>query len=289
LLRLGIGFGARLRAFRGMASIMWGANKTWTFAEWLRRRGQLGEPDQVMWRPLCRAVMNVEPEDASAAEFLASLREAFLGSAASAAFWLPKKPWGELLGDPALRAFENEGIKLRTGARVTELKFEGDRVVAIVLGDEVIEVGADDTVVSAMPWFALCKVLGDHEALTKAFGTLRSSPIVTAYFTMANQTPPDEGPVVALVGGQPFHFLLRTPGDPTAQFALLSGGNRSFDGKSVAEITKIAKQQLQRYYGSACTDDDAEVVIRKARPDQPRSSSHPSPTSEGYGTVPGTV
>lgn len=263
LLRLGIGFGARLRAFRGMASVMWGANKTWTFAEWLRRRGQLGEPDQVMWRPLCRAVMNVEPEDASAAEFLASLREAFLGSAASAAFWLPKKPWGELLGDPALRAFEDEGIKLRTGARVTELKFEGDRVVAIVLGDEVIEVGADDTVVSAMPWFALRKVLGDHEALTKAFGTLRSSPIVTAYFTMANQTPPDEGPVVALVGGQPFHFLLRTPGDPTAQFALLSGGNRSFDGKSVAEITKIAKQQLQRYYGSACTDDDAEVVIRK--------------------------
>lgn len=263
LLRLGIGFGARLRSFRGMASVMWGANKTWTFAEWLRRRGQLGEPDQVMWRPLCRAVMNVEPEEASAVDFLASLREAFLGSAASAAFWLPKKPWGQLLGDAAPRAFDNAGIKLRTGARVTELKIKGARVVAIVLGDEVIEVEQDDVVVSAMPWFALRKVLGDHESLSDSFGTLRSSPIVTAYFTTTQKAPPDEGPVVALVGGQPFHFLLRTPGDPAAQFAMLSGGDRSFDGLSVTGITSIAKQQLQRYYGSDCCDDNAEIVIRK--------------------------
>lgn len=265
LLRLGIGFGARLRAFYGMATVLFGAKKEWTFADWLRRRGQAGEPDDVMWRPLCRAVMNVEPEEASAAEFLVTLREAFLGKASSAAFWVPMRPWGELLGDPAPAALQKAGVELRTGARVTGLRVDGNRITAVLLGDEVIEVADGDVVVSAMPWFALQRVMGEL-APTGSFGSLRSAPIVSAYFSMmagapAKEVPPDEGPVVALVGGAPFHFLLRTPGDPVGQFALLSGGDRSFDGKSVAEIREIAMAQLQRFYGVDASG--AQVTIRK--------------------------
>jgi len=265
LLRLGIGFGARLRAFYGMASVLLGAKKEWTFADWLRRRGQTGEPDDVMWRPLCRAVMNVEPEEASAVDFLATLREAFLGKASSAAFWLPTRPWGELLGDPAPAALAKAGVELRTGARVTGLRCDGDRVTAVLLGDDLIEVAAGDVVVSAMPWFALQRVMGEHAAV-QSLASLRSAPIVTAYFTMAadmqpGEVPPDEGPVTALVGGAPFHFLLRTPGEPVGRFALLSGGDRSFDGKSVAEIREIALAQLQRFYGIDASR--AQVTIRK--------------------------
>ena len=263
LLRLNIGLGSRLRAFRGMSSVLWGAKKQWTLFDWLRRRGQEGEPDEVMWRPLCRAIMNAEPEEVSASDFLATLREAFLGGAAAAAFWLPTKTWGELLGDPAPRAFEAAGIALRTSARVTAVQIVGDRVVAIRLGDEEIAVDGEDVVVSAMPWIALRKVLVAHQDLVAAFGSLRSAPIVTAYFTLATAALPDDGPVVALVGAQPFHFVLRNPIEPATQFALLSGGDRSFDGKSVAEIVTIAKAQLQRYYGSNAAVEAAQVVIRK--------------------------
>lgn len=261
LMRLGIGFGARVRAFRGMASVLFGARKEWTFADWLQRRGQLGEPDDVMWRPLCRAVMNVEPEEAGAADFLATLREAFLGRASSAAFWLPLKPWSELLGDPAPQALAAAGVALRTGARVTGLRVADDRVRSVLFGDEVVDLGADDVVVSAMPWFALQRVLRGQPQLGAQFAEMRSAPIVTAYFTTDAGGPPDEGPVVALVGGAPFHFLLRTPGDPVGQFALLSGGDRSFDGKSVDEIRAIARAHVERFYGTDVSR--AQISIRK--------------------------
>ncbi|HEB51852.1 MAG TPA: FAD-dependent oxidoreductase, partial [bacterium] len=99
VLRLGIGFGARLRALFGMCSVPLGVRREIAFADWLRRRWQRGEPDDVLWRPLCRAVMNVEPEEADAGEFLATLREAFLGRSSRAAIWVPKATWGGMIGD----------------------------------------------------------------------------------------------------------------------------------------------------------------------------------------------
>jgi hydroxysqualene dehydroxylase len=260
MMRLEISLGARLRALRGMACVLFGAPRDETFAGWLARRGQQGEPDEVMWRPLCRAVMNVEPEDASASEFLATLREAFMGRAGSAAFWVPNRTWSSLLGGPAPAALESAGVQLRTGARVTSLRVVEGRVAAIMMSDEVVEVGRDDLVISAMPWFALGRVLKSNHEL--GLPLLRSSPIVTAYFDMDSEGPGDDGLVVALVNGSPFHFLLREPGAPVGQFALLSGGDRSFDGKSVAEIQAIAKEQLQRFYPGVSASG-ARVSIRK--------------------------
>ena len=123
VLRLGVGFGARLRALVGMGSVLLGAPASWTFAEWLRRRWQRGAPDDVLWRPLCRAVMNCEPEEASASQFLATLREAFLGSASSAAFWVPKQTWGELIGDPAPAALDRpDRISVDISAHLRDLR-----------------------------------------------------------------------------------------------------------------------------------------------------------------------
>ncbi|MEO6594744.1 MAG: FAD-dependent oxidoreductase, partial [Planctomycetota bacterium] len=100
LLRLGLPLGARCRALRGLVSVLRGAPPHWSLHEWLQRRGQIGEPDAFLWRPLCRAIMNAEPDEVAAADFVATLREAFLGSAAAAAFWLPRHSWSEVLGEP---------------------------------------------------------------------------------------------------------------------------------------------------------------------------------------------
>lgn len=270
LFRLGIGFGSRLRAMFGMATVAFGAPRAWTFADWLRRRWQVGEPDDVMWRPLCRAVMNCEPEDASAREFLATLREAFFGRAASAAMWVPRATWGELIGDPAPQRLREAGVELRTGARVASLVGERGAVRAVVLGDGTrVEVPDGAPVVSAMPWFALRRVLDDGEVGAAAdeplrrLAQLRSAPIVTAYFDVpaGAASPPDEGPVTALVGARPFHFLLRHPGDPVGRFALLSGGDRDLDGRPVAEIAAAAVELVRRYYDVDAAE--APVRIRK--------------------------
>lgn len=262
LLRLDVPFAVRWRALAGMASVPFGAAPELTLGDWLARRRQTGVPDALLWRPLCRAIMNVEPEQASAADYLATLREAFFGGARAAAFWLPKRPWSELLAVPAPRALAAAGVRLCTGARVVGLDVAAGRIAGIALADaERREVGAGDLVVSALPWFALRALA--PPGLTADQGELVSSPIVTANFVL----PPDrpalcvDGPVVALVDGAPFHFVLRRPDDDVRQLALLSGGDRSLDGRPVDEIAALATQQLRRYHPEF--DGNATVRIRK--------------------------
>lgn len=259
-------FGARLRGLLGMGAVLRGARADWTLADWFVKRGQQGEPAAFLWRPLCRAIMNCDPEQACAADFLATLREAFLGSAARAAFWVPKRPWRELVGEPALPALARAGVTVRLGARVKALSMRAGAVDALVLGDgERIELRAGHCVVSALPWFVLAPLLAanDHDAALP-FAQLRSAPIVTAYVTLAAVAPPlvDDGPVVGMVGGAPFDFLLRTPGGDPRQVAMLAGGERSFDGQTVDVIAQRALEQLQRYVPEAVLSE-ATVRVRK--------------------------
>ena len=262
LLRLPIPLGARLRAFFGMGSALLHAPAAWTLGDWLRRRRQHGAPDAMLWRPLCRAIMNCEPEEAEAEGFLATLREAFLGRASRAAFWVPKQPWGELIGDPAPSALARAGVALRLGARIAALSGSAARLDAIVFADgERLVLGADDLVVSALPWFALAPLL---PMAMPQFGELRAAPIVSAFVTIPAPAAalPDEGPVVAMVDGAPFHFVLRRPGDDPRHVALLSGGDRSFDGQAVPVIATRALAQLARFYPGAALAD-AVVTVRK--------------------------
>jgi squalene-associated FAD-dependent desaturase len=260
LFRLPVPLGARVRAFVGMASSLFGAPAAWTLGDWYTRRRQHGVPDAMLWRPLCRAIMNCEPEEAEAAGFLATLREAFLGSAARAAFWIPRRPWSELIDAPARAALPQAGIDLRLGARIASLATSGDRIAAITtLAGERLELGERDLVVSALPWFALAELL-PASVLPRA-RELQAAPIVTAYVTTA-QPLPDDGPVTALVDGAPFHFVLRRPGDDARHVALLSGGDRSFDGQPVATIAERALAQLGRWYPTA-SFAGADVIVRK--------------------------
>jgi uncharacterized protein with NAD-binding domain and iron-sulfur cluster len=317
LCTFGMPWGARLRALWGMAMSLLPTPKDRTLAAWLARHRQTGAPDAHLWRPLCRAIMNVEPEQCAAADFLATLREAFTGSAARAAFWLPTRPWGEVFGDPAPQALAAAGVAVRCGARVQALELAagaglaaaaaaartalptatttapsatsasaerspaatglargaqpaatrraGDAapaVAAIGLADgERIVLRPGDVVVSALPWFALRAAL---PSLPEPLGRLDGSPIVSAYVTLAPTAPPlpDDGPVVALVDGAPFHFVLRTPGGDPRQCALLSGGDRSLDGQTVDAIAGRALAQLAAYVPEAALAG-ATVRVRK--------------------------
>ncbi len=262
LLALPIPFAARWRAFAGMLATLRRTPPEWTLGDWLRHRGQLGEPDALLWRPLCRAIMNVEPELAAARDFVATLREAFGGSAGRAAFLVPTRPWGELLGDPAVPALVKAGVEVRLGARVQAITAMAGAATGIVIGDDSrLVVGPDDLVVSALPWRSLRAVWPD---LPAPLGDLESSPIVSVFVTMPANVPPlpDDGPVTALVDGDPFHFVLRTPGGDARQVALLAGGNRSFDGQTVEAIGARALAQLAAWYPRADVGG-AEVVVRK--------------------------
>jgi hydroxysqualene dehydroxylase len=262
--RLDLSWRDRWRSLRGMLAVLRSTPANATLGDWLDARGQRGAPDAHLWRPLCRAVMNCEPEEASAVAFLSTLREAFLGRASSAAFWLPKRPWQALIGDPAAVALVAAGVEVLCGARVDAFTMTNGIITRIVLANgEPLVVEPTDLVVSALPWFALAPLLPSLPAAL-AFGALRPAPIVSAYVRIADDRAPlaDDGPVVALVDGAPFHFVLRRPGDDPRRFALLSGGDRSFDGQTVATIAERTQQQLLHYFPDAQLDG-AIVRIRK--------------------------
>lgn len=260
LLRLPLGSGGRVRALRGLISALREPPADWTLARWLQARGQHGGPQDFLWLPLCRAVMNAEPEGVSAALFLATMREAFGGSGSAAAIWIPRRPWSEILDQRARTALPAAGITLQLGARVAALQVDEGRIASLELGDgQRLLLSGDDLVVSALPWHALAKLLPLPAA------GLQGSPIVSAHFALAAEVAPlpDDGPLVALVQGTPFHFLSRTPGRDRRRFALLAGGSRELDGMPVTAIESEARQQLQRHYRGFDPDCVATVRISK--------------------------
>lgn len=263
LARLPITMRERLAAMRGMAAVLRRAPDGQSFGEWLQRHGQAGAPDAWLWRPLCRAVMNVEPDDAAANDFLTTLREAFAGSAARAAFHVPKRPWGELLGAPAVPALRAAGVVVRTGVRATALRVTNGAIAAIeTSAGDPVAIGNGDLVVSALPWFALHTLAPN---VAPALQVLRSSPITSAFVETAADAPPlpDDGPVVALVDGDPFHFVLRAAGGDPRCFSLLSGGNRVFDGMAVPAMVALARTQLAVCYPRWNGLDGATIRIRR--------------------------
>ena len=145
-----------------------------------------------------------------------------------------------------MRVLADEGIDVQLHARVSGLTVAGQRITALDLGSgRRLDIGADTEVVSALPWHAFAPLLGG----SPPFAQLASAPLVSAYFAIDDaQAPPDEGLLTALVAGEPFHFLYRTPGARRGEFALLAGGCRQLDGCKVAEIEAQALTQMARHY-----------------------------------------
>lgn len=257
--------GGRLRLVCGGLAALLPVRATQPLAAWLRRHHQDGDPSRYFWTPLCRAVMNADPAEVSAKLFLATLRRALGSGARGMAIWAAARPWQELLGAPAERALRAAGVSVRGHARVVSATCAEGRVQTLHLGDgETLALGRDQTVVSALPWHGFARLFPG--ACGPATARLEGAPIVTAHFTLpATAAPRDEGPIVALVDGAPFHFLCRRPGDAAERFALLSGGDPGLGAAPAPEIEAAARAQLRRHYPEADAAAGVVRVVREAR------------------------
>jgi hypothetical protein len=246
-----MGLGGKMRALRGFLSTVRRAPRSWSLEEWLVDRMQQGSPRQLLWDPLCRAIMNAEAHQVSAEHFLACLRVAFTGSASRAAFWFPKRPWLEVIGQPAARQLAAERARLTLGTKVTALHRDRDagRIMAVELGDGTRrELASADIVVSAMPWHALLRLLPDD--LQQPSMRLEGSPNLSVYFDAGELNPlPDQEPLTYMVEGSPFHYVYRTPGDSPGRFALIADGSMELEGRAPDELEALAREQLNDYYG----------------------------------------
>jgi squalene-associated FAD-dependent desaturase len=105
--------------------------------ELLERHGQQGRMGRYLWRPLCVSALNTPPDVASAAGFLAVLRDTLSGEPGGADLLLPRVDLSRLFPEPAAEYIVGRGGELRTGSPVRKLSadlgIDGERYSRVIL------------------------------------------------------------------------------------------------------------------------------------------------------------
>ncbi len=146
-----------------------------------------------LWRPVLLAALNTEPAEADARLAAQIIRET-LGAGGQAC--RPMVATGGLSAafiDPALAYLSARGGAVHFSRSLREIAFEGERVAALIFGDDRIAVGPEDQVVLAVPPVA-ARALVPGLVVPEAFHA-----IVNAHFRVA--APPGQPLILGIVNG----------------------------------------------------------------------------------------
>jgi squalene-associated FAD-dependent desaturase len=140
----GVGMG---EAFAGVASLL-AARRGRTVAEAVRGRGRMW---RLFWEPMATAVLNMPPEEGSAALLRAALLRSFFRGAAACRPVVAPEGLGAALIEPALDRLAAMGADLRYREPVTSLGTNGGRATFLELPGGGVPLGPNDAVVLALP------------------------------------------------------------------------------------------------------------------------------------------
>jgi squalene-associated FAD-dependent desaturase len=153
--------------------------------ELLERFDQTPRLYRLLWRPLCIAALNTDPQQASARVFLAVLRDSLGARRAASDMLLPRVLLDALFPEAAHRHLDAGGARVLLGSRVeslTPLADDGWRVVAGGIDER-----HDAVVLATAPWQSadLLRPLPDTGALVSRLDALAYEPICTVYLQYA--------------------------------------------------------------------------------------------------------
>ncbi|MBI5137143.1 MAG: FAD-dependent oxidoreductase [Nitrospirae bacterium] len=172
-------------------------------ASWLAAIGAPAASIPLLWGPLCRAIMNLEPAEADAGAFAAALREGLGGTAADACLGWSRVPLGDLLEAVLEDRLARAGGTVRH-RRVARVVLDGDRVTGLATGDG--ETVPARRVILATGPAHLQRLLPAHPALQgvrQQVAALGAAPIVSVYLWFDRPVAPmGESPFVGLAGGR---------------------------------------------------------------------------------------
>ena len=104
-----------------------------------------------LWAPLAIAILNTEPEAASAGLLGAVFAEMFGAGGAGCVPLLPREGLSESLVDPALKWLERQGATIKLGARLRALTKDKGRASILHFVEEDVVLAEDDAIVLAVP------------------------------------------------------------------------------------------------------------------------------------------
>ena len=151
-------------------------------AEWLDHLGQSENAQRVFWTPVCLAVLNATPDQASAALLAVVLVRAFMGPGEDSSIGLATVGLTRLHGEAAVKYLEDRGCEVRLNEPAVELILEKGRARGVSLRDGSTLNG--DAIVSALAADALQRRLPDDWKKRGDFAGLeefRPSPIVSVH------------------------------------------------------------------------------------------------------------
>ncbi len=182
--------GTRVRDYLRAARLA-GAGPSQTVAEVLDDGGPLYRR---FWHPFALAVMNTDPEEASAALLWPVVRETLGRGEAAYRPRIARVGLSESLVDPALAFLRSRGVDIGFGRRVRGIEKTSDRVTALDVGDRDIVLGEQDSVVLAVP-AGVCAALLPSLTVPTEFRA-----ILNVHFRIADRLRVGT-PMVGLVGG----------------------------------------------------------------------------------------
>lgn len=146
-----------------------------------------------LWHPVLLAALNTDPQESDVGLAATILRETLGAGGAACRPLVAVGGLSVAFVDPALSYLAARGAQIRYGRRLRGLGFDNGRIDGLLFSDESISLGADDSVVLALPpWVAADLLPG--LAVPQAYRS-----IVNAHFAIV--PPPGSPLVLGVVNG----------------------------------------------------------------------------------------
>jgi squalene synthase HpnD len=233
-----------------------------TVGAWMRRWRQTPNIIRALWEPLCIAALNEPVATASAQLFATVIRRSFLGGAADSTILLSRVGLSELFAPEVRTLLEMCRGSVRLQTPVTGLRFEGEMLREIKLGDgSSLQPGA---VVSALPWHVLRGLLPEESKLARACARIQDAPIVSLHLWL--DRPILREPFVGLLDS-PVHWVFsrdhihgpNPSGHEGHVITAVVSGARDLIDKTGPELEELTLRELRRFLPEA---RDARVLHR---------------------------
>lgn len=230
-----------------------------TVAAWLRRHRQGAAAVRGFWEPFVVPALNAPLDEASASEFLFTMRTAFLGDAGAARFGWSRVPLARIAEAAAERLRD---VRLRAGVSSLLEQSGAIRGVRLTNGEAL----AADAVVLAVPPRRLAAILGEPEEHGIAgLDALRGAPIVDVHLWY----PPDALPAwdFAALLGSPVQWVFRKDAGYLCCSMSAAGSAVSSPEQELVELcsAELAAAEpslrgVRPLHGGAVRDPEATIV-----------------------------
>jgi squalene-associated FAD-dependent desaturase len=202
---------------------------------------------QRLVEPLLLAALNIEAPLGAARLAAAVIRETLAMGGRACRPLIARDGLGTTLIAPALALLQRRGAAVRMEHQLRALRFVGDRVEALEFGGETVALGADDTVILAVPPYIAGSLVQGLEVPTEF------RAIVNAHFRI--EPPADLPPILGVLNAT-VQWLFAFPGRLSVT---ISAGDRLIDAPR-EELAKTIWNEVARIAGLPATLPPWQIV-----------------------------